>query len=435
MAQPPKKEEKTELRQILDLMQSQSEKTEMGMQELRKMILLANEENNKRAKEIEALGKSLASLRVAGESLCTSDFTSVMTEGQRITRSQPRRGAGTSKPTEPGIPKPSTDTEDEVFEDEYDTHPTHAAKLSVQFIPVLKGRDDIGVERFIKKVRKARRNCKERDELLDLILATRVTDDAERSIRHLEIETYEELFEALRQFVSIPTTADSARDRLRQVRQGATESVHSYIIRFRKLMNELTYALQYEHKNEVERTIAIDLENKRSIKIFMLNLRDDIETRVSASSPQTLMAAQETAFRAETIVNEMRRLRSSQGKTVFQPTRPPVRAESHQGPLPRPNSFQHAENRPLQERKEMKCFRCNQTGHLASQCANFRVPSQQVQPPRRVNHVNSITKEEDHLQTEFESIQQQEDYPVSALEEIPTEESSDYSSIQDQGSI
>lgn len=218
-----------------------------------------------------------------------------------------------TKPVKERIRDPSDD-EDEEEEPSRDTYerPTHSAKLSVQFIPILKGRDDIGVEGFIKKVRKARSRCREKEELLDLIIATRITDDAERSIRHLDIETYAELYNALRQFVSIPTTADSARDRLRQVRQGVTESVHSYIIRFRKLLNELTYALQYEHKNDIERRVAIDLENRRSVKIFILNLRDDIETRVSAASPKDLMEAQEAAFQAETTISEKKRLRSAQ---------------------------------------------------------------------------------------------------------------------------
>ena len=54
----------------------------------------------------------------------------------------------------------------------------------------MRGRDDIGVEGFIKKVRKARAKCREQSDLLDLIIAQKITEDAERSIRHLDIESY-----------------------------------------------------------------------------------------------------------------------------------------------------------------------------------------------------------------------------------------------------
>lgn len=50
-------------------MQIQSERTETSLAEMRKMLLMANEENSKRAKKIETLGKSLTSLRVLQEAL------------------------------------------------------------------------------------------------------------------------------------------------------------------------------------------------------------------------------------------------------------------------------------------------------------------------------------------------------------------------------
>lgn len=70
-----------------------------------------------------------------------------------------------------------------------------------------------------------------------------------------------DLYDTLRRFINIPTTADSARDRLRQIRQGVTESVHSYTIRFRRAFNELIYALQYNEA--IERRVSIDLENEQ----------------------------------------------------------------------------------------------------------------------------------------------------------------------------
>ncbi|OAD56662.1 hypothetical protein WN48_03125 [Eufriesea mexicana] len=76
------------------------------------------------------------------------------------------------------------------------------------------------------------------------------------------------------------------------------------------------YALQYEHKETIEKRVAIDLENRRAVKIYVLNLKDEIETRVSACNPKDLVEAQEPAFQAEIIISEKRRFRSSQNRTV-----------------------------------------------------------------------------------------------------------------------
>ena len=226
------------LRAILDVMQKQNERHEQNMSEMRRMLSIANEENKRRVKEIEILGKNLADIRlgVGSATIATTEFDSLITEDE-IATTVHRAGQNTGAiPRIPNAPpatrltRPMTnDTDDESAKEDFDA-PRHNAKTAVQFIPILKGRDDIGVEGFIKKVRKARARCREQPELLDLILSQRITEDAERSIRHLDIESYTDLYDALRKFVSIPTTADSARDRPRTVRQGPTESVHSYTI-------------------------------------------------------------------------------------------------------------------------------------------------------------------------------------------------------------
>ena len=72
------------IRAILDAMQEQNERYENGMAEMQRMLKIANEENFKRAKEIETLGKSLANLRAG--SLATSD--ALITEDDSIQTAQ-----------------------------------------------------------------------------------------------------------------------------------------------------------------------------------------------------------------------------------------------------------------------------------------------------------------------------------------------------------
>ena len=97
----------------------------------------------------------------------------------------------------------------------------------------------VRVEDFIKKVQLAKNFCSEPALLLQLILAGKILDQAERSIRYTKIDTYSELFEALRTQVSILVTVNGCRDRLRSTKQGPTESVQAFSNRFRQSHSEL----------------------------------------------------------------------------------------------------------------------------------------------------------------------------------------------------
>ena len=149
------------------------------------------------------------------------------------------------------------------------------AQEAFELVETLRGRDDIGVEDFIKNVRFARSQCHQKALLLKLILVKRITENAKRSIRFLEIENYEDLYDALRQNIAIPSTVSNCRDRLRNIRQGSTESVQSYNLRFRQQLNELVYALQNKHSKPVSRRIAISEEMEDAVKTYTFNLRDD----------------------------------------------------------------------------------------------------------------------------------------------------------------
>jgi hypothetical protein len=186
------------------------------------------------------------------------------------------------------------------------------AKTSIEFIPVLNGQDDIGVEGFIKRVREAKSECKEKRALLRLILTKRIVGEAERSTRHSVIETYSDLLENLRKFVTINITSNGARDKLQRTRQSFNESVHGYVKRFRHNLNELIYALQHEIRDPIRRAVAIDLENERATKIFILHLKPEIEIRTSSTKPRTLQEAQDAAFEAKLLIGEIERNRGNQ---------------------------------------------------------------------------------------------------------------------------
>jgi hypothetical protein len=172
---------------------------------------------------------------------------------------------------------------------------------AIHAIETLQGQEDVGVEDFILSVRKARARCKvrARDFLLDLILIEKITDNAKKSIRHLKINSFEDLYSCLRQNMSAPTTVSDCKDKLRNLEQGMTETVQSFNSRFRQQLNELNYAIQNEDRTPIEQRVAIDMEEREALKTYLLSLRPEISQMVIASDPKTLNLAQQVAANKE----------------------------------------------------------------------------------------------------------------------------------------
>ena len=189
--------------------------------------------------------------------------------------------------------------------------------------------------------------------------------------------------------------------------------------RFRQSVNELNYAVQSEHSNSVERRIAIQTEEKESLKRYMLNLRREIGLQVKAQKPKNLCEAQNQAAEMEIWLKES------------QPTRPLTQAPMRMHPrvltrsgISSTKSF-HApsasgnrpfrpvipnSNMPLQERNPMTCHRSGKLGHIATQChakaQNFPLRSFRNRPPQKpVRNIQKIVDQEnDTSSLEFQEM-------------------------------
>ena len=62
-------------------------------------------------------------------------------------------------------------------------------KEAIHTIETLLERDDMGVEDFIKSVEFARQCCNKEQLLVKLILVEKITENAERSIRYIDIKS------------------------------------------------------------------------------------------------------------------------------------------------------------------------------------------------------------------------------------------------------
>lgn len=370
------------------------------------------EENNKRADEIRILASKIGQLATDDESIGINhtavEHLEPEDEEEEIPKQRiPLRRAVTELP---GTFKESAVQAKHV-----------PAKDIVRTIRALNGKDDIGVEDFIKAVKRARAQCNEEDLLLGLIIAEKIADQAERSIRHLAINSYEELYENLRLHVSPPVTISNARSKLHNIKQGFTETVQSFNLRYRQQLNELRYAIQNKYPRPMARRIALEEEEETATAQYILNLRQDIGKLVIARDPQTLATAQQIALEMEIWTREAQnRTSSRQASQTLSRPRPTQMIRRPYQPAPSrqeektPTGNHHIPNHalPLQQRLQLKCTICGKIGHERDQCfkRNFQLPQTGKLPPR-INHLQEeITKNEEESQ-EFPV--QADDYDTS----------------------
>lgn len=238
------------------------------------------------------------------------------------------------------------------------------AKEAIRTIKAINGQDDVGIENFIKTGKKAKLQCNQPNLLLYFIIAEKITGNAERAIRYTQIDSYEDLYEILRRNLTQAGSVSSLRSKLESCRQGIKETVQNFNVRFRQLVNELKYAVQAQHFGPMERRIAIGIEEKESLKRYMLNLRREIGLQVKAQKPAALGEAQNYAIEMELWLRELQP--ASQKNLALRPmtrsitTRTPISMQISTK-VPNPNTSSG-------DRNKMTCYKCGKVGHLSGQC-------------------------------------------------------------------
>ena len=286
------------------------------------------------------------------------------------------------------------------------------AKLAIETIKPINGQDDMGVEDFIKTVKRARIRCEEPEILLDLILAKKITHVAEKAIRYMQINSYEDLYAALRQNLRQTSSLISLKSKLESCKQGLTETVQNFTTRFRQITNEINYLVQSQHVNPTKRRLKIELEEEEAVNRYLLNLKREIGMQVRLLKPNTVNEAQALAIETETWLKD--------SQPVRQIIKPPVKiwAKSPGPPRLSANTTPRAQNStiPLSDRFKMNCFKCGKIGHISSQCQ-----VKQGFPPghgfKRPPPVRAIQEEE----TEAENMTEEE-----ITEQLIFEESAEF---------
>ena len=115
--------------------------------------------------------------------------------------------------------------------------------------------DDISVEDFIHEIQEVRIMCSEQTLLLKMIKIEKIVGKAAMAIRNVRITEFESLYEVLRRNVAAQVSVREQQDELRGMRQGLTESVQNYNIRFRSVFNKLQHSITNEYGDELTRRV------------------------------------------------------------------------------------------------------------------------------------------------------------------------------------
>jgi Zinc knuckle./Retrotransposon gag protein. len=372
-------------------------------------------ENAERVKEIVTMGKRLGMQPEVG--YATEDDGNLLTEEEQETNSRRNhrsRIGNENQNMEPRmLNRPFVETR-AGFNQVQVAEQLIPAKDIIRTIKAINGQDDIGIEDFIKTIRKARLQCNQPNLLLDFIIAEKITGNAEKAIRYTQIDSYEDLYETLRRNLTQVGSVSSLRSRLESCKQGLTETVQNFNVRFRQLVNELKYAVQAEHSGPMERRIAIGIEEKESLKRYMLNLKREIGLQVRAQKPITLGEAQNYAIEMELWLKEAQPIvpqRNSIQKPIIRSTfiKPSINTQ--------PTMKTQSPNVNLTDRNKITCYKCGKVGHLSGQCtlrpSNFPVG----QFPKRPPQIRNIQTEEDQMEAmdmTREEIEEQTNYENSA---------------------
>ena len=150
-----------------------------------------------------------------------------------------------------------------------------------------------------------------------MIIAKKIQGLAEKAIRYQQINSYDDLYEALRQNLEQNSAILALKSKLESCKQGLTETVQNFTLRFRQIVNEINYAIQSQHTNPIKRRLKMKLEEQEAVNRYLLNLKKEIGIQIRLLKPATITEAQAHADETEMCIRESQPTRITTPKTII----------------------------------------------------------------------------------------------------------------------
>ena len=144
---------------------------------------------------------------------------------------------------------------------------------------------------------------------------------AEKTLRYTPITSYEDLFSSLRLNIKLTGSVHALKSRLESCKQEQTETLQNFSIRFKRLVNQLRYAIQSKPSaSPLKRRARLQVEEEDNINRYLLNLKREIGSQVRLMNPKTSGEAQNFASETEMWMKDSHQSTKQQIVTL----RPPV---------------------------------------------------------------------------------------------------------------
>ena len=229
--------------------------------------------------------------------------------------------------------------------------PTLGFETAVRMVPSFTGGTETDLAVFENKCEFILSNVV--DNIKPLILKailTQITGEAYENIKFREFQTWDELISQLKIIYRPTHSVAFLQKQLSSIKQKHDESIHSFSKRIENIVHQLTNALCVG-KTAAESLIVAETLNLNALSVFIEGVSPSIQIILEARNINNFEEAVRVAIEKE---NKLERKNEPENKPIFN----------------------------KRDKSNIKCHRCERTGHYANECRtnasklpNFRNPS------------------------------------------------------------
>lgn len=242
-----------------------------------------------------------------------------------------------------------------------------ALRAAAEHIPTFDG-TNISINKFIRECKYAEEQTPAgmRCMLLKHVLK-KVKGDAELYITHMQIDSLQDLLDALKRAFAIAEDLSSLYIDVASLEQSENESIHAYSSRARKYLAKMI-EIARNQSPAIALQSKIEEHDRHVANSFIRGLIPKLELRVKLQEPKTLQTAVDFALEAEHYVFRLRKRERDDTPTQQNTHTHNKDSNTSEPSVKKPR---HVFNIDSQKKphKKVKCFTCNEEGHISRNCS------------------------------------------------------------------